>query len=507
MSLRAVSDKLGSTTNTPRGAVARTFEGSGGGASVLLLPGRLTLASNCAGKFKASITPVPRTVARRAPSRAGVVELDKAQKVVDKHERFYKRSAGILNSREEFAVATWAPPLATERGRAGYGGACKPYKFTRRAAEQIQEACVILEERYGKNAVFLTFTLPTQSAIAAQVISEWSGWLVKNVRQWVRDKMQCKHAVVGVWEWQKRGALHLHLAVAGESVVALGVLVREARRMWSSLLVTLTRRTGVNLFSALSHDARGSVLSWRPAGPAIQVDAEFIKKSLARYLSKYTSKVKQVGARAALFFPSRWWTCDRETLREAKARRIHLSLEGFDLAAWRLPLSEIITNAVASCAQAFVNSNPQFPALPVVVGLVEPGRAEGLVIHALQIVEKFDRAVQNSVLLLSRTKRGSINNGGINAVAEIASEAAAKVNQRSGGDRRLSGEHATGGADSNRVKGKRWRWFVPVRDVRSTAGGGGENGKIAEYQSNESVSDCDGGPGRLQGSSKQVLYG
>lgn len=486
MSLRACSDNLTAQPHHHGGAVRKKFEELPDGASVLNLPGRFTLSVNCAGKFKAALSPVPRALPRSRVPVAGIVEIEKAQKQVEKHEIFHGNRLRALNSPEEFAVTTWHPPLGRQRMRAGYGGACRPYNFTRSAAEQVQEACVILGEKFGKRAVFLTFTLPTSSAIAAQVVSEWSGWLVKNVRQWIRDKVQAQHSVVGVWEWQKRGALHLHVAVASESIIGLTVLLSECKRAWASLLVTLTRRTGVNLFSAINHSRAGSVMSWLPNGAAVQVDGEWVKKSLARYLSKYTSKVKQAGARAALFFPSRWWTCDRETLRAARERRVRLSLEGFDLAAWRLPFQEVVAQAVAKVAKVFQCRNPRFEVLPVCVALGTEKEAHDLLTKACEIVELFDGIVKSRREFMQCTKRGALNAESINAVGTLTGAAVTKDAKRAEGARLPAGESNRRTTDSGGAKRERREWAASMRKLLSSATWGAAHGETTQYNGGDS---------------------
>jgi hypothetical protein len=78
----------------------------------------------------------------------------------------------------------------------------------------------------------------------------------------------------------------------------------------------LSARSGINLLLA----DNGDDYSGRPG--YINADAQWVKKSIRHYLSKYVSKAATKDIGEAVYYPSRWWGID-DTLRAAiRERRI-----------------------------------------------------------------------------------------------------------------------------------------------------------------------------------------
>ena len=238
-----------------------------------------------------------------------------------------RREQGFLDCSEKFAGARTPQP--------GYGGLPGRKQFGSAQRVAICEVGAIAEEKFGRSGVMLTHTIPGSGDEIARTVAEYSGYVIKRLRQWLRDVLQAEHAVIGVWEFQKRGMLHLHLAVMSHNVAGLHAIMDGAKDNWARILDAVRVKSGVNLCARdenFVHDARGEYS---------QQDAQWIKKSVARYFSKYTSKSARQEAMRAKYYPSRWCTYDRATRREALERRVRASIEGFSVREWEPVLQDI----------------------------------------------------------------------------------------------------------------------------------------------------------------------
>lgn len=297
------------------------------------LPGKLYVRSYVHGEVKLTPSLVAGTDAgargaRARERRRGYVPVA-AHDVVSGFLDSWLRREGqwsdtygaTLDSCSEFQDASKVYP--------GYGQVCRDSKFSAYSRIRVQEAGEVQKRRYGRNGRMITLTCPGSGDEIAKTFSMWCGYMVARYRQWLRDVLKCEHSVVGVWEWQKRGMLHLHLAVMCNDEGALLRLDERFKVAWARILKCVMSKSGVDLC------ATSERYSWLPEGPVSQQDCQPIRQDVARYLSKYLSKDKMRMANTALYCPSRWVTVDRETAREARMLRTYAVLEGFSLATWQ----------------------------------------------------------------------------------------------------------------------------------------------------------------------------
>lgn len=191
--------------------------------------------------------------------------------------------------------------------RFGFGECASERAFTVYGRKTIKEACAVLESIHGTNILFVTLTVPARGVSGARAFATWSGYALLLWNQRLRDVLPDAQ-FVSVWEWQKRGALHLHVALASSSRSCLETFGVNVRKVWWSVLDAVGKKAGVDMLA--SEDGRLKFDGF----PLLVTDAQWIKKSLGRYLSKYISK-GAVGLNAAcLYPPPRWWSVDKKTL-------------------------------------------------------------------------------------------------------------------------------------------------------------------------------------------------
>lgn len=197
--------------------------------------------------------------------------------------------------------------------RSGWGVLGKVSRFGVRAKRAILRAGGALDSIAPPgDLLFLTFTLPGSSEQAMRCIAEWSGYLVNTLNVWINYHVERKLQFY-VWEFQKRGALHLHWCAYAPDGVSPGEWESRARAEWYRALQAVSAKSGVDIF-----ERRGGG-TWKNSINKLQVRVVRCKKSVAAYLSKYMGKglnsrsfAVRSNGQNGLYFPSRWWGQSRQ---------------------------------------------------------------------------------------------------------------------------------------------------------------------------------------------------
>lgn len=237
------------------------------------------------------------------------------QSEADKHEQMQSRALDIIRDFQR------PKKDKNDTNRPGWGNPPKITRFGAYARHTILEAGAVASRGAGldRRGVEVTLTLPSSSYCAYRAICDWSGYLVNRVLQAIRRHKQDIDWFY-VWEVQKRGALHLHMALSGDCQSELLRLGRKVRKTWYRALVEVGRKSGANMF--LRGGGRGNN-TYREFLKGNRV-AE-IRKSLAAYFAKYVSKEsgRKTGKGVVQkYYPSRWWGISRKLLSRVKKERL-----------------------------------------------------------------------------------------------------------------------------------------------------------------------------------------
>jgi hypothetical protein len=170
----------------------------------------------------------------------------------------------------------------------------------------------------------VTLTIPGSTKEALATVAEHSPEMLDAFFQRVRwhFRQHSKKTFIeeityaGVWELQKRGALHVHVAIGLNDAEMFEQLLKHHRRWWCQILETYTNKTGVDLF------ARADGGTWRSRWRKVQTDCQKIRKSCKRYMSKYISKGVTAGEKLEGSAPRRWWFMSKNLKQEVLARRV-----------------------------------------------------------------------------------------------------------------------------------------------------------------------------------------
>lgn len=197
-------------------------------------------------------------------------------------------------------------------------------RFGLRGRRSLREAGAVMERLAASpsECVFLTGTIPSVEPLAWAAVAQYSAWIVHRLKAWVNKRCPAKFDFY-CWEWQGRGALHLHYCVWVPDPVARAKVLELFQPRWVGWLRQVQELSGVFLFRGKNGE------DWSEQPEKVQAWAVEVEKSVGSYLSKYMSKGSAASDPAALeaagyFFPSRWWG----TSRPLKAAIRELTSEG-----------------------------------------------------------------------------------------------------------------------------------------------------------------------------------
>ena len=187
--------------------------------------------------------------------------------------------------------------------------------FSRYGRRVLQCALGLMDKVLPREEIlFITLTVPGGTTAAFRAIAANSSRLVHNFKAWINKRIPSKLDAY-VWEYQKRGALHLHYVLHCPNKESREYIETNCQSQWIRQLDRLSEETGVDVYEKLD----GS--SWKHCKSVVRVAVETVKKSVSRYMSKYLSKSVRSGSNGSNFpHPARYYGVSR-ALHEAVAQR------------------------------------------------------------------------------------------------------------------------------------------------------------------------------------------
>ena len=216
----------------------------------------------------------------------------------------------IVEKLRSESESPFKPPCDRSPVKPGYGRKPKLTEFSLYGRRKIVRAGALIGlEDKRHSTLFLTGTLPGGTDDALTAISEYSAWIVHELlthlprmaRVGVND---CKF--MWVWEWQKRGALHLHAVCEFPSRDAAERVYDGFKGLWIRILETVGRKASCDIASRKNAGTNaGNYDIWRTR-------AEWARKNPSRYLAKYVAKTKRSAKFCEEFPPTRWYGISRQ---------------------------------------------------------------------------------------------------------------------------------------------------------------------------------------------------
>lgn len=218
---------------------------------------------------------------------------------------------------------------------AGFGSLPRKTVFGLAGKRMIQRVGGVFDRKFPREeCVFLTGTLPGSTDESFRAMAEWSGYIIHRLKAWVNKYAKGKFDFY-CWEWQKRGALHLHYCVYVPCPRGRKCILERFHGEWVRLLRTVGSLAGTDMF------ANGRGFSWQSKVESVQAYAQAVKKSVAAYLSKYCSKGHKT--EYSKYYPSRWWGVSNACRDALKEMSLNLRLDCLSMRKAQEIFEEVIS--------------------------------------------------------------------------------------------------------------------------------------------------------------------
>jgi hypothetical protein len=190
----------------------------------------------------------------------------------------------------------------------GKGGLGNKSKMSRKTSRALSERMAAIE-LWADAGVFVTLTLPIQCELAYEALARQSSYAVNRLTQYFRNNFnQENYARCGVWEYQRRGALHYHLylgvnenfwddfamseslaLLSGGCVFPIDLMAQfrlRLARQWENILDSVGLMYGIKMVDD-SH--RDRLSNYQDLGQRF-CNVQIVEKSVSAYLSEYLSE-------------------------------------------------------------------------------------------------------------------------------------------------------------------------------------------------------------------------
>ena len=233
------------------------------------------------------------------------------------------RKAATLARQDERKAAIESARLARIEQQvydrlARYKPTHKETKFGSHAKRSVREAGCVMDRDYQGCVHLVTLTLPSDGIAQFKLLARYSGYFIDRLLRLLRNISGCEHYYV--WEFQKRGALHLHIAVAHHDSHVASYAATILVPQFYKILQDIGRFHNVDMFA--SRTAPKGTWADRPDKWNWRIDR--IERSVANYLSKYLSKAR-LGF-TNMFYPARWWGCCSSLRAKYKECRVKITI-------------------------------------------------------------------------------------------------------------------------------------------------------------------------------------
>lgn len=182
----------------------------------------------------------------------------------------------------------------------------KPKSFTRYSGQKVREcgaAMAIAASGEHDRCREVTLTLPANTKEAFAALAAYSGYAINRLLQPIRRDWGKSALWFFVWEYQKRGALHLHFALFHEDKNECEKMANRMIEQWHKVLISIGEMADTCMFS------RRDKLSC-----TIRKNHQYhtapMQKEVSRYFAKYAGKEESKNSWYCQKYPvSRFWGC------------------------------------------------------------------------------------------------------------------------------------------------------------------------------------------------------
>lgn len=191
----------------------------------------------------------------------------------------------------------------------------KPKSFTKTSGQRLRE-CGAAIDKVSSEPRFthcVTLTLPANTREAFSALASQSGYIPNRLFQPIRRHYGHMCMWFYVWEYQARGALHLHIAIYHPDYEEGLLISQKLIDQWHKTLCDVGYKTNTDMF--LRKDRISSTIRSNH-----QHHSQPMKKSLGAYFSKYAGKKESKQEWYCKRFPvSRFWGSSKTVKEQVKS--------------------------------------------------------------------------------------------------------------------------------------------------------------------------------------------
>jgi len=186
----------------------------------------------------------------------------------------------------------------------------------------------LIQERGGA-ARIVTLTLAGDTKEAFECLAANSKHIVNRLLQELRRGNSVSEHYFYVWEYQKRGALHLHMCIWSDTQNKAARSGAKIVKQWYKVLQDIQNETGVDMFVRKDRKTYTPKRKWQSRN-------EPMRKSAGGYFSKYASKASDKKERQKIYHlakkypPSRFWGSSKAVKNIIKSESFSHSFETVD---------------------------------------------------------------------------------------------------------------------------------------------------------------------------------
>lgn len=237
------------------------------------------------------------------PNRSIDELADKIENIVGEHDK-YEADKPYYKWKKNARRASL--DLIKKSQRAKKAECCRlntPKSFTAKSGQKLRECGAAIDKHSGdpRFTHCITLTLPANHQDAYIALAAHSSYAINRLFQPIRRKYGDMCLWFFVWEYQKRGALHLHIALyhpdESEGLWLSQILIDQ----WHRILCDIGEMAATDMFCKMSKRA-STIRSLH------QHHAQPMRKNLGAYFSKYASKKESKQSWYCRKYPvSRFW--------------------------------------------------------------------------------------------------------------------------------------------------------------------------------------------------------
>lgn len=179
----------------------------------------------------------------------------------------------------------------------------KPKSFTAISGQRLRECGAAIDHICGdpQKTVAITLTLPAHHEAAFRALAAYSGYAVNRLFQPIRRDYSEKVLWFFVWEYQKRGALHLHIALYHPDAGKALEIGKSFREQWHKILQDIGKKAECDMFAGRNGRRNDDINK-------MHFYCQPMRRSLGAYFSKYAGKKESKQAWYCRKYPvSRFW--------------------------------------------------------------------------------------------------------------------------------------------------------------------------------------------------------